>query len=98
MKRIISHDLAFIPYCTAWTDTSLSGSQDSVTTIGCTNSIQSKRLQVINVWKEVQQLEEDVKKILSAVTTAATQRCMKGLKVLGNKLSDYPYIALFHTG
>ncbi|XP_044229341.1 uncharacterized protein C6orf118-like [Thunnus albacares] len=61
------------------TDT-LSGLQDSETANGCTNSVQSKRLQVLNVWKEVQLLEEEINKMVSTVTTTVTERCIKDLK------------------
>lgn len=73
-----------------WTDTdTLSGLQDSETANGCTNSVQSKRLQVLNVWKEVQLLEEEINKMVSTVTTTVTERCIKDLKVPGDKLSAY---------
>ncbi|XP_053188612.1 uncharacterized protein C6orf118-like [Scomber japonicus] len=57
-------------------NTSLSGLQDS----SCTNSVQSKRLQVLNVWKEVQQLEVEINKMVSTVETTATERCIKDQK------------------
>ncbi|KAM7408939.1 hypothetical protein PAMA_002590 [Pampus argenteus] len=63
-------------------NTSLSGLQD-----GGTDSVQSKRFQVLNVWKEVQQLEEEVNKMVSTVTTSATERCIKDLKDLENDIN-----------
>ncbi|KAK9541720.1 hypothetical protein VZT92_001742 [Zoarces viviparus] len=63
------------------TNTPLSGLHDRGTAIGHTSSVQSKRLQVSNTWRENQQLEEKLKeKPVSSVTTAATGRCIKDLK------------------
>ncbi|XP_035848583.1 uncharacterized protein C6orf118-like isoform X2 [Sander lucioperca] len=57
-------------------NTYLSGLQDS-----CTNNLQSKRLQVLNTWREIQQLEEEIKeKLVSSVTTTATEGRIKDLK------------------
>ncbi|XP_032396957.1 uncharacterized protein C6orf118 isoform X2 [Etheostoma spectabile] len=54
----------------------VSGLQDS-----CTNNLQSKRLQVLNTWREIQQLEEEIKeKLVSSVTTTATAGRIKDLK------------------
>ncbi|XP_065815382.1 uncharacterized protein C6orf118 [Labrus bergylta] len=45
------------------------------------NSVQSKRLQVLNVWREIQQLEEEMKeKLVPAATTTSTERCIKDKK------------------
>lgn len=68
-----------------WIDTSMSGLQDS----GCTNSVQSKRLHVLNVWREVQQLEEEINTMVSTDTTTATERCIKDIKV--------PHIAYYNN-
>lgn len=71
-----------------WTDTSLSELQDRET-----DTIQSKRLQVLNMWRELQQLEEEIKeKLVSTVTTTATERRIKDRKVLRDKLSAHPHI------
>ncbi|XP_044071424.1 uncharacterized protein C6orf118-like isoform X5 [Siniperca chuatsi] len=60
---------------------SLSRLQDRGTAIGCTNCVQSKRLQVLNTWREIQQLEEEIKeKLVSTVTTTANERRIKDLK------------------
>ncbi|TDH01143.1 hypothetical protein EPR50_G00177000 [Perca flavescens] len=57
-------------------NTYLSGLQDS-----CTNNLQSKRLQVLNTWREIQQLEEEIKeKLVSSVTITATEGRIKHLK------------------
>ncbi|XP_034753405.1 uncharacterized protein C6orf118-like isoform X1 [Etheostoma cragini] len=54
----------------------VSGLQDS-----CTNNLQSKRIQVLNTWREIQQLEEEIKeKLVSSVTTTATAGHIKDLK------------------
>ncbi|XP_075933424.1 uncharacterized protein LOC142933176 [Anarhichas minor] len=64
-----------------YADTPLSGLHDRGTAIGHTSSVQSKRLQVSNTWRENQQLEEELKeKPVSSVITAATGRCIKDLK------------------
>ncbi|XP_071337095.1 group XIIB secretory phospholipase A2-like protein isoform X2 [Trachinotus anak] len=56
---------------------SLSGLQDT----GHADSVQFKRLQVLNMWQEIQQLEEEIKeKLVSTVTTTATERRIKDLK------------------
>lgn len=81
----------FMPDCSVfWTDTSLSGLQDGGT---ATNSVQYKRLQVLNMWSEIQQVEQEIKeKLVSTVTITATERRIKDLKVLGDKLSAYTHI------
>ncbi|XP_076598740.1 uncharacterized protein C6orf118-like [Chaetodon auriga] len=62
-------------------NTSLSGLQDMGNAIGHTSSIQAKRLQVLNTWREIQQLEEEIKeRLVSTATTAATERRIKDLK------------------
>ncbi|XP_069000218.1 uncharacterized protein C6orf118-like [Embiotoca jacksoni] len=64
-----------------WTDISPSGLQDSGTAIGCADSIQFKRIQVLSAWKEIQELEEEIKeKLVSTVTTTATERRIKDRK------------------
>ncbi|XP_069545910.1 uncharacterized protein C6orf118-like [Brachyistius frenatus] len=58
-----------------------SGLQDSGTAIGCADSIQFKRIQVLSAWKEIQELEEEIKeKLVSTVTTTATERRIKDRK------------------
>ncbi|KAM8858818.1 uncharacterized protein C6orf118-like isoform 2-T2 [Spinachia spinachia] len=70
------------------TNASLSGLQDRGLDVGHSSSVQSKRLQVLNTWRENQQLEEELKeRPVSSVTTTATQRCIKDLKVVEDKLS-----------
>jgi len=45
--------------------------------------VQLRRLQVLNVWKEIQQLEVEFReRLVSTDTTAATERRVKDLKVL----------------
>ncbi|XP_030012499.1 uncharacterized protein C6orf118-like [Sphaeramia orbicularis] len=54
---------------------------DSGTTTGGDNSIQSKRLQVLNMWVEIQQLEEMIQeKLVPAATATATERRIRSLK------------------
>uniref|UniRef100_A0A8C4E322 Translin-associated factor X-interacting protein 1 N-terminal domain-containing protein n=1 Tax=Dicentrarchus labrax TaxID=13489 RepID=A0A8C4E322_DICLA len=61
--------------------TSLSGLQDGGSAIGCTGCLQSKRLQVLNMWREIRQLEEEIKeKLVSAATTTSTERRIKDIK------------------
>lgn len=93
-RCIIRRYSAFMPGSSAfWTDASLSGLQDRGTATGCTDSVQSKGLQVLNMWREICQLEEEIKeKLVSAVTTTATERRTRDLKVLGDKLSAYPHM------
>ncbi|XP_058508133.1 uncharacterized protein C6orf118-like [Solea solea] len=60
---------------------SLSGLQDSGTSVRHTNKVQLKRLQVLNMWREIQQLEEEIKeKLVSTDTTAATEKDIEDLK------------------
>ncbi|XP_026211576.1 uncharacterized protein C6orf118 [Anabas testudineus] len=60
-------------------NTFLLGLQDSGT--GITDSVQAKRLQVLNMWRENQQLEEEIKeKLVSTAETTATERCIKVVK------------------
>ncbi|XP_025753052.1 uncharacterized protein C6orf118 isoform X4 [Oreochromis niloticus] len=55
-------------------NTCQSGLQDTMSVSGYTDSIQVKRLQVMNVWKEIKQLEEELEeKLVSTVTTTATK-------------------------
>ncbi|XP_073338507.1 uncharacterized protein C6orf118-like [Pagrus major] len=58
---------------------SLSELPDSA--VGCSDSIQFKRLQVLNTWREIRQLEEEIeKKLVSTATTTATESRIKDLK------------------
>lgn len=55
-------------------NTCRSGLQDTMSVSGYFDSIQFKRLQVMNVWKEIKQLEEELEeKLVSTVTTTATK-------------------------
>lgn len=55
---------------------------------GYSDSIQFKRLQVMNVWKEIKQLEEELEeKLVSTVTTTGHIRDQQVL-----------HLASFHTG
>ncbi|KAL3972204.1 C1q-related factor [Sarotherodon galilaeus] len=55
-------------------NTCQSGLQDTMSVSGYTDSIQVKRLQVMNVWKEIKWLEEELEeKLVSTVTTTATK-------------------------
>lgn len=77
------------PFC-AWTDASLSGLNDRGAAIGCTGSVQSMRLQVLTMWSEIQQMEEDIKdNLVYTATTMAAERLIRDQKVLENKLSAY---------
>ncbi|KAM6997201.1 uncharacterized protein LKV04_005925 [Tautogolabrus adspersus] len=54
---------------------------DKGTAIDCTDGVQSKRLKVLNMWREVQQLEEEMKeKLVPTSTTTSTERCIKDKK------------------
>ncbi|XP_037638529.1 uncharacterized protein C6orf118-like [Sebastes umbrosus] len=62
-------------------NTSLSGLQDRGTAVSHTDSVQSKGLEVLNTWREIQQLEEEIKeKLVSSDTITATEGCIKDLK------------------
>ncbi|XP_037322026.1 uncharacterized protein C6orf118-like isoform X2 [Pungitius pungitius] len=64
------------------TNASLSGLRDGGLDAGHSTSVRSKRLQVLNTWRENQQLEEELEEMLvSSGTTTATQRCIKDLKM-----------------
>nr|XP_040035343.1 uncharacterized protein C6orf118-like [Gasterosteus aculeatus aculeatus] len=64
-------------------DASLSGRHDGGLDVGHgSSSVQSKRLRVLNTWRENQQLEEELKEMpVASVTTTAVQRCIKDLKM-----------------
>lgn len=56
--------------------------QDSETFNRDSNSVWLKRRQVLEVWMEIQELEQDLKeKLVSTVTTTATEKHVKDLKV-----------------
>ncbi|XP_040905323.1 uncharacterized protein LOC121189355 isoform X2 [Toxotes jaculatrix] len=82
----VRHELQNVPAITGPEDSdmknvSLSGLQDSGTAVSHTNSVQFKRLQVLNMWREIRQLEEEIKeKLVSTVTTTATERCITDVK------------------
>ncbi|KAG7511915.1 hypothetical protein JOB18_014257 [Solea senegalensis] len=60
---------------------SLSGLQDSGMSVRHTNTVQLKRLQVLNMWREIQRLKEEIKeKLVSTDTTAATEKDIEDLK------------------
>ncbi|KAM9345458.1 uncharacterized protein ABDE67_014323 [Symphorus nematophorus] len=59
-------------------NTSLSVLRDGGAATGCTDTVHSKRLQVLNTWREIRHLEEE--KLVSAATTTATEKCIKDLK------------------
>lgn len=88
MRRHITHCFHIGLLC-ARTDASLSGRHDGGLDVGHgSSSVQSKRLRVLNTWRENQQLEEDLKEMpVASVTTTAVQRCIKDLKVVGDELS-----------
>ncbi|XP_056252346.1 uncharacterized protein C6orf118-like isoform X1 [Seriola aureovittata] len=85
-NKRVQNELQNVPAITGPEDSdmknvSLSGLQDSGTAIGHTDSVQFKRLQVLNMWREIQQLEEEIKeKLVSTVTTTAIERRIKDLK------------------
>ncbi|XP_008281217.1 uncharacterized protein C6orf118 [Stegastes partitus] len=64
-------------------NTSLSGlRQDSETAVVRTDGVQFRRLQVLNTWEEIQQLEKEIKeKLVPTATTAATERRIKDQKL-----------------
>ncbi|XP_022599642.1 uncharacterized protein C6orf118 homolog isoform X2 [Seriola dumerili] len=84
-NKRVQNELQNVPAITGPEDSdmknvSLSGLQDSGTAIGHTDSVQFKRLQVLNMWREIQQLEEEIKeKLVSTVTTTTTERRIKDL-------------------
>ncbi|KAM4607888.1 uncharacterized protein C6orf118-like [Polymixia lowei] len=55
--------------------------QDDGITVSSVDRLQSKRIQVWNMWKEIQQLEREIKeKMVSVITTAATERSIRDSK------------------
>ncbi|XP_067380396.1 uncharacterized protein C6orf118-like isoform X1 [Channa argus] len=83
-KKRMQNELQTVPVMTGPEDsdmknTSLSGLQDSGTAnLYC---VQSKRVKVLNMWRENQQLEDEIKeKLLTTVTTTASERCIKVLR------------------
>ncbi|MEQ2223841.1 hypothetical protein ILYODFUR_001236 [Ilyodon furcidens] len=72
-----------------WADTSLSRNEDSGAAIDHTNIVQFRRLQVLNVLEEIQQLEGELHtKLASTVAAAASERRVKDLKVLKKKFTS----------
>uniref|UniRef100_A0A3P8TDF8 Translin-associated factor X-interacting protein 1 N-terminal domain-containing protein n=1 Tax=Amphiprion percula TaxID=161767 RepID=A0A3P8TDF8_AMPPE len=62
--------------------------QDSGPDIVCTDSILFRRLEVLNTWEEIQQLEEEIKeKLVPTATTAVTEGCIKDQKVVEGSAS-----------
>ncbi|XP_008320498.1 uncharacterized protein C6orf118 isoform X3 [Cynoglossus semilaevis] len=62
-------------------ETDFSMLQDSETFNRDSNSVWLKRRQVLEVWMEIQELEQDLKeKLVSTVTTTATEKHVKDLK------------------
>ncbi|XP_074532419.1 uncharacterized protein C6orf118-like [Halichoeres trimaculatus] len=63
------------------TNPSLSELRDRGTDISCTDNVQTRRLQVLSMWREIQLLEEEMKeKLVPAVAITATERCTKDVK------------------
>ncbi|XP_044071420.1 uncharacterized protein C6orf118-like isoform X2 [Siniperca chuatsi] len=80
-RRALEENIRYCKDLSNKKNASLSRLQDRGTAIGCTNCVQSKRLQVLNTWREIQQLEEEIKeKLVSTVTTTANERRIKDLK------------------
>ncbi|KAK2824143.1 hypothetical protein Q5P01_021318 [Channa striata] len=78
-KQRIQNELQNVTAITGPEDSDMNRLQDSGT--GNTSCVQSKRLQVLNMWREIQQLEEEIKeKLVSTVTTTATESCIKVLQ------------------
>ncbi|KAM4591829.1 uncharacterized protein PAE49_018922 isoform 2-T2 [Odontesthes bonariensis] len=66
---------------------SLTRLQGSGTVFGHADVVQCRRLQVLNVWKEIQQLEMEFReRLVSTDTTAATERRVKDVKTETVKL------------
>lgn len=75
--------LSALPPC-VWTETCPSEPPDEGTV--STDSVQAKRLQVLNVWRQIQQLEAEIKEMLVCdVTAAATEKSIKAQQVPGDK-------------
>ncbi|KAM3836160.1 uncharacterized protein C6orf118-like [Diretmus argenteus] len=56
--------------------------QDNGADVFSTEMVQSKRLQVWDVWKEIQELEKEIKeKMVSKITTTDSERCIRDSKV-----------------
>ncbi|XP_041865904.1 uncharacterized protein C6orf118-like isoform X2 [Melanotaenia boesemani] len=91
-NKRVQHKLQNIPVIMGLEDSDmknapLSRLQDSGSAISHTSIIQIRRLQVLNVRKEIQELEDEInEKLVSAVTTAATERHIKDLKTEVMKL------------
>ncbi|KAE8280484.1 hypothetical protein D5F01_LYC21046 [Larimichthys crocea] len=85
-NKRVRNELQNVPTITGPEDSdmknrSLSELQDRGTAISCTTSVQSKRLHVVNVWREIQQLEEEIKeKMVPTAAATATERSIKDLK------------------
>ncbi|GAA6213938.1 uncharacterized protein C6orf118-like isoform X1 [Lates japonicus] len=80
-NKRVRNDLQNVPVITAPEDFDMKRLQDIGTATDTTNSVQFKKLQVLNLWKEIQQLEEEIKeRTVSTVTTTATERCIKEIK------------------
>ncbi|XP_034464856.1 uncharacterized protein C6orf118-like [Hippoglossus hippoglossus] len=70
-----------VPALTGPEDSAMKSLRDSGTSFSHGDSVQVKRLQVLNMWREIQPLEEEIKeKLVSTVTTTATEKHIKHLK------------------
>ncbi|XP_069395089.1 uncharacterized protein C6orf118 isoform X2 [Paralichthys olivaceus] len=70
-----------VPALTGPEDSAMKSLPDSGTSLSHSDSVQVKRLQVLIMWREIQQLEEEIKeKLVSTVTTTATEKHIKHLK------------------
>ncbi|KAF0027345.1 hypothetical protein F2P81_020086 [Scophthalmus maximus] len=80
-NRRVRNDSQNVPAIAGPEDSDMKRLRDTGTSTSYTNSVQFKRLQVLNMWREIQQLEEEInEKLVCTVTTTATEKHIKVLK------------------
>ncbi|XP_062257535.1 uncharacterized protein C6orf118-like [Platichthys flesus] len=82
-NRRVRNESHNVPALIGPEDSAMKSLQDSdaLTPLSHRDSVQVKRLQVLNMWREIRQLEEEIKeKLVCTVTTTAAEKHIKHLK------------------
>nr|XP_020456616.1 uncharacterized protein LOC109960688 [Monopterus albus] len=77
-NKRVRNELQNVPAISSPEDSDIQRLQDTGTVIGHINSVQSKRLHVLDMWREIQQLEEEIKEQLVSAGTATGTECPQG--------------------
>ncbi|KAG7230117.1 hypothetical protein INR49_009837 [Caranx melampygus] len=89
-KKRVQNELQNVPAITGPEDSDMKNIPPSgLQSTDHTDSVQFKRLQLMDMWREIQQLEEEIKESqVSTVTTANTERRIKELRNMENKINS----------